>query len=724
MGLFDFFKFRKPKHPECVKSSITEERQISGVCDIPLDAKYTPENITSLGRRDIFVFGYGARGHHEGSDARTAINRFGAVRGCADGLYGNSYAIPIGWNFDDLRPYIDKFLEFAENEKALTFYVTKIGCEWYDIRKVAPLFRNAYSLPNVILPIEFAHYIENENRSIHPQKILDTIEAAHRERVKHIDTPIKIIGVGGGGCNVVGRLIEAPYHLAEYSILTNEITTINTSKVLYRFLLQDSDPCTVKDILTQEAFNQYFASQNENTDIIHSILDDTAQQLIVVVGFGGGFGTYCTKWLVSIAEQKHIPVKVVCTIPFDFEGKRKQERALEAAHSLIEKGVDVKILNAEELTQMYSDMSFLDCFSLLDEYVANSVNDICNDLSLSQLENKEDGDKKSGKTITNMLPYEVTTHCFGMTRTFADILLTLNEERKYTSPDQALSDLGEYVTRFRERGDNVAFLSVRTLQEVLYENPEIFGDGALNTDRLRELVFQEKYIHPKIEWAYVLYCKEKLMNLVLYLNDFRRYTRPEELRQDLFENTDVLQFSACAPITGFYYFVMSGATGMNYPVQFFVRAIRNLWSEITTDGILDADKMRRLMFGNHDESVKKFGLEVTIQRDYIEDSPCHPEVFVPKIMGTAPIYVKDDKTGRYMRSCGEGKGPNSIPDWLEFQIAKQILANDKSYKHIGYYYIPKYDNTLPVYGEYAGRLVFKSQEEKVKFIEEIKRGKQ
>ena len=129
------------------------------------------------------------------------------------------------------------------------------------------------------------------------------------------------------------------------------------------------------------------------------------------------------------------------------------------------------------------------------------------------------------------------------------------------------------------------------------------------------------------------------------------------------------------------------------------------------------------MFGDHDEAVNQLGLEATIHRDYIEDSPCHPEVFVPKVMGTAPIYVKDDKTERYIRSCGEGKGPNSIPDWLEFQIAKHILENDKSYKLIGNYYIPKYDSTLPVYGNYSGRLVFKTQDEKLKFIEYVKLGK-
>ena len=310
-----------------------------------------------------------------------------------------------------------------------------------------------------------------------------------------------------------------------------------------------------------------------------------------------------------------------------------------------------------------------------------------------------------------------------MTRTFADIILGLNEEKKYTSPDQALSDLGAYLQRFNEQGDNIAFLSVRILQCILHDNPDIFASGFLNVSRLRELVFEDENFLSSYDKAYDSYCREKLLNLVAYLNEFRRYSKPEELRRDLFENTDVLEFSACAPIHGFYYFVMSGATGMNYPVQFFVRAIRNLWSEITTDGVLDADKMRRLMFGNHDESVKKLGLEATIHRDYIEDSPCHPEVFVPKVMGTAPIYVKDNHTGRYMRSCGEGKGANSIPDWLEFQIAKQILEKDRSYKHIGSYYTPKYDNTLPVYGDYTGRLVFKTQDEKLKFIDDVKLGK-
>ena len=716
MGLFDLFRSKG----ETGNSSKRDNISFAGVCETPLNAKYTPDVISTLGPRDIFVFGSNLSGHHAGGAARVALNRFGAVWGQGEGLQGNSYAIPtMQGGVETIKPYVDRFIEFAKYEKALTFYVTKIGCgiAGYDIKDIAPLFRNAYNLPNVILPIDFVHIIENENRSIHPQKILYTIAAAHEERVKHHNSPIKVIGIGGAGTNAVERLMESAQNGVEYCVLNTDNKVLD-SKIKFRACLRTNDPCGITPRgFSEEWFNEYFVHR-ANDDLVRSIIDNSAKHVIVVTGYGGATGTYVSKWLIRLCKEVKLPVTVVCTIPFDFEGQRKQERAIDAANSLIGEGIDVKMIKAEDLKQKYQNLTFFDCFSLLDEYVAETVNQICDELTESQVETEED--VISSPTI---LPGEITTHCYGMTRTFADIIISLNEEKKYISPNQALSDLGEYMQRFSERGDNVAFLSVRILKDVLHDDPTIFSDGVLNTDRLRELVFQEKYIHSKVDQAYVLYCKEKLMNLVVYLNEFRRYSRPEDLRRDLFENTDVLQFSACAPILGFYYFVMSGATGMNYPVQFFIRAIRNLWPEITSDGVLDANKMKKLMFGNHDEAVMKFGLDGTIQRDYIEDSPCHPEVFVPKVMGTAPIYVKDNETGRFMRSCGEGKGPNSIPDWLEFQIAKQILEKDNSYKQMGNYYIPKYDNTLPIYGEYSGRIVFKTQAEKLKFIEDVKLGK-
>ena len=56
--------------------------------------KYTPENITSLGEDEVFVFGSNLAGRHCGGAARVARERFGAIMGQGVGMQGQSYAIP------------------------------------------------------------------------------------------------------------------------------------------------------------------------------------------------------------------------------------------------------------------------------------------------------------------------------------------------------------------------------------------------------------------------------------------------------------------------------------------------------------------------------------------------------------------------------------------------------------------------------------------------------
>ena len=115
-------------------------------------------------------------------------------------------------------------------------------------------------------------------------------------------------------------------------------------------------------------------------------------------------------------------------------------------------------------------------------------------------------------------------------------------------------------------------------------------------------------------------------------------------------------------------------------------------------------------------------MEATIAKDYVEDGPCHPEVFFPKKFGTGPVYV-ETKNGRYNRSCREGKGPNRVPDYLEFEIALQILEKDKNYIKKNGFFIPKEDMSLPVYHVWEGKIVFSSLEEKIKFLHDIKKRK-
>lgn len=127
---------------------------------------FTPENITSLDKNDIFVFGSNLDGMHFGGAARTAVLRFGAELGQGEGIQGQSYAIPtMQGGVDTIRPYVDRFIDLAYEWDENTFWVTRIGCgiAGFKDEEIAPLFDRAFDLYNVRLPRSFAVIIV-ENR--------------------------------------------------------------------------------------------------------------------------------------------------------------------------------------------------------------------------------------------------------------------------------------------------------------------------------------------------------------------------------------------------------------------------------------------------------------------------------------------------------------------------------------------------------------------------------
>ena len=122
------------------------------------DRRFTPARITSLAENEIFVFGSNLAGAHGGGAAWVAHAYFGAVWGKGVGLYGRSYAIPtMQGGVETIRPYVDEFIQFAKTHPQLTFLVTRIGCGIAGFRdwEIAPLFKAAIDVENVILPEEF-----------------------------------------------------------------------------------------------------------------------------------------------------------------------------------------------------------------------------------------------------------------------------------------------------------------------------------------------------------------------------------------------------------------------------------------------------------------------------------------------------------------------------------------------------------------------------------------
>jgi hypothetical protein len=117
----------------------------------------------------IFVFGSNLSGAHLAGAAQTAAEHHGAMVGMAEGLQGNSYAIPTkaaNWRFSlaisEIKTFVDRFLQFASEHPHLTFQVTRIGCGYAGFRgnQIAPLFQDAP--PNCLFDSKWAKYLPNK----------------------------------------------------------------------------------------------------------------------------------------------------------------------------------------------------------------------------------------------------------------------------------------------------------------------------------------------------------------------------------------------------------------------------------------------------------------------------------------------------------------------------------------------------------------------------------
>ena len=140
--------------------------------------EFTSERISELKPNEIFVFGSNLAGFHGGGAARLAYERFGAIWGQGVGLQGQCYAIPtMQGGVETIKPFVDEFIEFAFIHIEYKFLVTPIGCgiAGFTAEEIAPLFKDAVDLPNVILPKSFVEVIQHKpNVAMNPEITWDS----------------------------------------------------------------------------------------------------------------------------------------------------------------------------------------------------------------------------------------------------------------------------------------------------------------------------------------------------------------------------------------------------------------------------------------------------------------------------------------------------------------------------------------------------------------------
>jgi cell division protein FtsZ len=186
-------------------------------------------------------------------------------------------------------------------------------------------------------------------------------------------TIIKVIGVGGAGCNAVNRMVED-------GIEGVEVYAVNTD-VQHLALLSVPNKIQIGEKITRglgAGSNPAIGEQAAMEDVekIKEILQG-ADMVFIAAGLGGGTGTGAAPVIAQIAKDMGILTVAVVTMPFRFEGRKRMEIARQGLEK-IQKTTDAYIVvhNQRLLEMGLPDLRLSEAFKMVDEVLSKAVRGI------------------------------------------------------------------------------------------------------------------------------------------------------------------------------------------------------------------------------------------------------------------------------------------------------------------------------------------------------------
>jgi len=189
---------------------------------------------------------------------------------------------------------------------------------------------------------------------------------------------IKVIGVGGGGGNVINTMIDSGLKYVEFIVANTDQQALENNKAAFKVQIGRQ---TTKGLGAGGNPDVGKESAIEDEEAMRNILAG-ADMVFITCGMGGGTGTGAAPVIARIAKEMGILTVGVVTKPFTFEGKKRQKLA-ENGIKEIRKNVDTLIIipNQRLVDIIGEDTSFIDGFKKVDEvlfYAIKGITDLIN----------------------------------------------------------------------------------------------------------------------------------------------------------------------------------------------------------------------------------------------------------------------------------------------------------------------------------------------------------
>ncbi len=190
---------------------------------------------------------------------------------------------------------------------------------------------------------------------------------------KNQSNVIKVIGVGGGGSNAINHMFQQGIKGVDFVICNTDAQALQNSGVPNKIqlgvnLTEGLGAGANPNIGEQAAVESY--------DELKSMLETNTKMLFITAGMGGGTGTGAAPIIAKMAREADILTVGIVTMPFQFEGKMRNEQAQLGIEKLRNVVDSLIVINNNKLREVYGNLGFKAGFSKADEVLSTAARGI------------------------------------------------------------------------------------------------------------------------------------------------------------------------------------------------------------------------------------------------------------------------------------------------------------------------------------------------------------
>lgn len=164
---------------------------------------------------------------------------------------------------------------------------------------------------------------------------------------------IKVVGVGGGGCNAVGNIYREGLKGVTFAVCNTDSKSLSVNPVPTKIMLGEKG----HGVGGNPARGREEAEKNRED--IQRLFSDNTEMVFVVATLGGGTGTGAAPLVASIAKECGLLTVGVVTLPFYFERNPKIYKALKGLEEMRRNVDSLIIINNEQISKVYNDADIL-----------------------------------------------------------------------------------------------------------------------------------------------------------------------------------------------------------------------------------------------------------------------------------------------------------------------------------------------------------------------------